>query len=323
LLRRLFKWLLLGLAGLLIVVFASIAIAYVNYSFWRADRLERLESGGRVVDTEVGQIEYVLKGDSGPIMLYVHSSPGGYDSAPAAGSNFRVLAPSRPGYLGTPLEVGRTPREQAHAYAALLDALEIQESVLIMATSGGGPSGIAFAAMYPERTAGVLAIEAVSQSKSAEGGLPGFMQNDFMIWAVFSAVEKLQGDAGMVSMVIPDPENQQLILDDPEKVNAFVPLIWSLWPISRRNSGWQNDMEQFVDLSLPSDEVQVPTLIIHGTDDVNVPISHSQELAVQVAGSRLYVVEGGDHMMPLTHSEEVESAIDEFLLDFGLTEFLE
>lgn len=322
-LRKLFKWVLLGLAGLLIVVLASVAVAYANYWSWRADRLDRLESGSQVTDTEMGRIEYVLKGERGPVMLYVHSSPGGYDSAPEAGRNFRVLAPSRPGYLGTSLEVGRTPREQARAFAALLDALEIREPVLIMAASGGGPSGISFAAMYPERTAGLLAIEAVSQSKSAEGGLPGFLQNDFMIWAVFSAVEKLQGDAGLVSMVIPDPENQQLILDDPEKAGAFVPLIWSLWPISRRNEGWQNDIQQFVDLSLPSDEVHAPTLIVHGTDDVNVPISHSRELAGQVAGSRLYVVEGGDHMMPLTHSEEVESAIDEFLRDFGLTEFLE
>jgi pimeloyl-ACP methyl ester carboxylesterase len=83
-------------------------------------------------------MEYVLKGDHGPIMLFLHGAPGGYDAAPDAGENFRLLAPSRPGYLSTPLETGRTPAEQARAYAALLDALEIREPVLVMAPSGGG-----------------------------------------------------------------------------------------------------------------------------------------------------------------------------------------
>ena len=290
---------------------------------WRADRLEALKSGSRVIDTEMGQIEYVLKGERSPIMLYVHSSPGGYDSAPAAGSNFRVLAPSRPGYLSTSIEVGRTPKEQARSYAVLLDALEVREPVLVMAISGGGPSGIAFSAMYPEKTAGLLAIEAVSQSKSAEGGLPAFMQNDFAIWAVFGAIQRFQGPAGMVSMVVPDPANQKLILNDSEKVDAFIPLIWSLWPVSLRNIGWQNDIQQFEHLSLPAEEIHVPTLIIHGTDDVNVPIVQSEDLAGRIAGAQLYVVEGADHMMPLTHREEVEKVIDDFLQNHGLTGFLE
>lgn len=322
-LRRLFKWVLLGVGGLLIVVLAVVAIAYLNYLSWRADRLETLESGSQVADTEMGEIEYVLKGERGPILLYVHSSPGGYDSAPAAGRNFRVLAPSRPGYLRTSLDVGRTPSEQARAYAALLDALAVREPVLVMAVSGGGPSGIAFAAMYPERTAGLLAIEAVSQSKTAEGGLPGFMQSDFAVWAMFGAIQRLQGDAGLVSMVIPDPANQRLILNDPEKVELFVPLIWSLWPVSHRIKGWQNDIQQFEQLALPSAEIRVPTLIVHGTKDVNVPIAHSEDLAGRVPGAQLYVVEGGDHMMPLTHREEVNGAIDDFLRRHGLTEFLD
>ena len=170
LLRRIFRWVLLGFGALLVLLLASIAIAYVNYAMWRSDRLEALESGSETVDTELGRIEYVLKGERGPIMLYSHTTPGGYDSAPPAGRNFRVLAPSRPGYLGTPIEIGRTPSEQARVYAALLDALGVQEPVLVMAASGGGPSGIAFAKMYPERTAGLLAIEAVSQSMPADAG---------------------------------------------------------------------------------------------------------------------------------------------------------
>ena len=39
---------------------------------------------------------------------------------------YRVLTPSRPGYLRTPLEVGKTAAEQARAFSALLDTIGIK-----------------------------------------------------------------------------------------------------------------------------------------------------------------------------------------------------
>jgi hypothetical protein len=39
-----------------------------------------------------------------------------------------LLVPSRPGYLRTPLESGRTPEDQADLYAAMLDSLEIERA---------------------------------------------------------------------------------------------------------------------------------------------------------------------------------------------------
>jgi len=322
-LRRLFKWLTLGVAALVVLVLAATAVAYATYAMWRADRLTELATESRVVDTATGQIEYVLKGESGPVMLFLHGTPGGYDSAPAAGSHYRVLAPSRPGYLRTPIEVGRTPVEQARSYAALLDALGIQEPVLVMAASGGGPSGIEFAALYPERTAGLLAIETVSQTMGSEGGRSPLMQSDFAIWAAFGGLQKLQGDAGLVAMVIPDPDDRQRILDDPEKLDIFVRLIWSVWPVSLRDSGWQNDVLQFGRLELPAEDIRVPTLVVHGTADANVPFEQSEWLAEHVPGAQLHVVEGGDHMMPLTRKEEVDDAVDDFLRANALAEFVD
>jgi len=321
--RRLIKWLVVGIGALVVVILAAVAVTYVNYTMWRSDQLDELAGESRVAETAVGQIEYILKGERGPVMLYLHGTPGGYDSSPAAGRNYRVLAPSRPGYLRTPLEVGRTPVEQARSYAALLDALGIRDPVLIMAASGGGPSGIAFAAMYPERTAGLLAIEAVSEPMASEGGRSPLMQSDFAIWAAFGALQKFQGDAGLVAMVIPDPDDRERILEDPEKLDIFVRLIWSVWPVSLRDAGWQNDVLQFGELALPAGDVRVPTLVVHGTADANVPFEQSESLAQRVPGAQFHVVEGGDHMMPLTRKEEVDSTVDDFLLANGLKDFVD
>jgi pimeloyl-ACP methyl ester carboxylesterase len=59
-------------------------------------------------DTQQGAVEYAIEGD-GPPVLVVHGTPGGSDQALAMGrflaeAGLRVIAPSRPGYLDTPLD---------------------------------------------------------------------------------------------------------------------------------------------------------------------------------------------------------------------------
>ena len=48
--------------------------------------------------------EYQLVGDSGPVLLFLHGTPGGYDQGTSV-PEVRVLTPSRPGYLRTPIDV--------------------------------------------------------------------------------------------------------------------------------------------------------------------------------------------------------------------------
>jgi pimeloyl-ACP methyl ester carboxylesterase len=303
--------------ALLIFLAGATTVAFLRYSSESSDRYAALLAGGEIAATEAGPIEYLLKGDQGPVLLFLHGTPGGYDQAPDADAGYRVLAPSRPGYLGTPIDTGRTPAEQARAYAQLLDALDI-DSVVVMGASGGGPSALSFAATYPRRTIALIAIEAVSQSTP----LPevGPFRWDFLYWLALSTSLNLVGIEGIVAAQIPDPANQQRILADPDKTEQFTAVIWSIWPASRRAEGWQNDEHQFNHLELPIANITAPTLIIHGNADTNVPFSHGELLARQIPHARFHVVHGGDHMMPFSHSEEVEAAISEFLRETGIVQ---
>ena len=101
----------ISLSFLTIIVLAFV-IAYVIYLDFRREQLGFLVSGSQVVNTSAGPIEYQTSGGSGPILLFLHGTPGGYDQLGAL-SGFRFIAPSRPGYLRTPLSVGRSPEEQA------------------------------------------------------------------------------------------------------------------------------------------------------------------------------------------------------------------
>ncbi|MEM7019216.1 MAG: alpha/beta hydrolase, partial [Pseudomonadota bacterium] len=146
-----------------ILVLLAIAAVTISYMSWSSQAFEALSTDSKITETELGSIEYIVKGKSGPVVLFLHGTPGGYDQGFPESSEVISITPSRPGYLRTPLDVGQTPAEQAKAYVTLLDKLQIG-SVVVVGASGGGPSAISFAAMYPERTIALIAIEAVSKS---------------------------------------------------------------------------------------------------------------------------------------------------------------
>jgi pimeloyl-ACP methyl ester carboxylesterase len=307
---RVLRKILLGFLALVVMV--ATAVAYSYYS-WRGERLEALYTGSQMAETSVGPVEYVLKGNDGPIILFLHGIPGGYDQAPTTSrQGYRLLAPSRPGYLRTPLDAGRTPSQQAQMYLALIDSLGIGE-VIVMGASGGGPSAIAFYAMYPDRTTSLILLEAMSQSFPNDGEIMAIVRSDLLYWTMMRAMLGTGGLEGLVASQVSDESNQHLILNNPDKLAEFERVIWSIWPPSERLAGWQNDMGQINDLSLPAKQVRVPTLIIHGTADTQVPFSHSEKLASQIDGARLHAVDGADHMMPIFHREVLNSVIDDFL----------
>lgn len=305
---RIVKNLLLGVTALVV---ALVVLAAFSYNSFRGDRLEELRSTSQVIETRVGPIEYVLEGDGDQVVLSIHGTPGGYDQRFGL-DGFRVLAPSRPGYLRTPIGTGRTPREQADAYAALLDALSIDE-VVIMGLSGGGPSSMAFAAAHPDRTRALVALEAVSNSDLPEIPAPAFLAGDFTAWLSLSLLKRAVGTEGLLEMFAPDPENRRLVLENDEKVAAFEGLMWSLWPPSLRGDGLANDEVQFDALDLPLVDIRVPTLAIHGMADAAVPVEHARFLADRVPEAQLHIIEGADHLMPVSHQEEVVRVVSEFI----------
>src|SRR3974390_102034 len=94
------------------------------------------------VQTLAGGVECAVTG-GGPLVLALHGAMGGYDQSLllarcAFGSTpHHCIAVSRPGYLGTPLALGREPEQQADLCARVLDALAIPQAAVV-AISGGG-----------------------------------------------------------------------------------------------------------------------------------------------------------------------------------------
>jgi len=126
---------------------------------------ECLTYPSRTIETSVGPIEYADRGE-GPVLLSVHGGPGGYDQGLGIGEvfrkvGFRIVAVSRPGYLGTPLDVGKTAEAQGDALAAFMDAMHLSK-VAAVGCSAGGPPSYQLAERHPDRVAALIEIDSLS-----------------------------------------------------------------------------------------------------------------------------------------------------------------
>ncbi len=154
------------LALLVIVLLAAVAgtiLTFYASDVWSAR--ERVASGSVVIQTPQGLLEYAEKGEGLPIMI-LHGAGGGYDQGlllgeMILGDGYRLIAPSRFGYLGTPIPEDNSLEAQADALVSLLDHLAV-ERVAVVAVSAGGPAALYFSLRHPERTAGQVMANAIS-----------------------------------------------------------------------------------------------------------------------------------------------------------------
>ena len=106
-----------------------------------------------VISTQWGAVEYAERGDGDPVLV-VHgiyqNCVGGLLSVRDQCFDRRVIAPSRFGYLGSSMPPNATPAAQADAFAALLDALKIDQ-IDVIGLSAGATSALQLALRYPQK----------------------------------------------------------------------------------------------------------------------------------------------------------------------------
>ncbi|XP_074492375.1 valacyclovir hydrolase-like [Sebastes fasciatus] len=61
--------------------------------------------------------------------------------------------------------------------------------------------------------------------------------------------------------------------------------------------------------------ISCPTLILHGEKDEMVPSLQPQFLLKHIKGSRLHLMPGGKHMFHVTHADEFNKLVEDFLED--------
>ncbi|MGD9961360.1 alpha/beta fold hydrolase [Nocardioides sp.] len=267
-----------------------------------------------LVTTSDGPVELLESGRGTPVLI-LHGTPGGSDQALAAAhvlgltATARVLAPSRPGYLGTPLSTGRTPAEQADAMVAVLDELGV-ESAAVLGASGGGMAAVALAARHPARVRGLVLWSAVT----APMRIPvGPLLHGPLAWE--------STGAAMVRLVRRFP---RLLVGrathDPRSVEAAMAIAETVFPIGPRRDGLSNDSRQAraFDPRLAA-RITAPTLIVHGTKDRNVAYTQATRAAQSIPHAELFTVHGANHWTTMA-DQDAQDALHRFLATVAAAE---
>jgi len=278
--------------------------------------LEKLESGSTVVETTFGPVEYALVGE-GPVIIAQHGTPGGYDeilmfASDFVNEGFSLLAWSRPGYLLTPIESGRTVEAQADLMAALLDTLDI-DKVAIFGASGGGPSTLQFALRHPNRVWAMILESAICREYRIPGSQKFFMNllmNNTVshfsnLYATYFTKTVIKGAIRAESTYTKEQLNRATdrIMSDPG-LEAYRKAMLEAGSVpGARKVGFGNDSEQFAVVdSWPLEQIACPTLVIHGKLDADVPFRHAEYAASTIANAEAFFVEEGCHLLGLAEN---------------------
>ena len=325
-------------AGLMVGAASAALAVVVVYSAYNSDitaARDRIKHG-KLINTRHGQIQYAEVGHGTTTVLAIHGAGGGFDQGlfTAKGAlgddmanHYRVIAPSRFGYLGTPMPADgdASPAAQADAHAALIDALAIRDKVVVIGTSAGALSSMQFAIKYPDRVSAlVLQVpdswkppmitstdddleeteEQQQQLMANDFIMNTVLKSDFIMWT-FTKVAKDQ----MLSFLGATPELQKIMTSDERK--QVDELMTMIFPVSERQEGIINDGANSQSLQRYAlESIQAPTLVIDAKDVSTFP--GSKYTAENIPNAKLVTFETGGHLL-IGHGKDTRAAIKDFL----------
>jgi pimeloyl-ACP methyl ester carboxylesterase len=258
------------------------------------------------VDTGAPQSNVADARATDPVVL-LHGQPGSPHEWRAVTAELRahhrVLVPTRPGYTGDPGEATGWAGN-ATALLDLLDAVGI-EKALVVGYSWSGGAAIEAAIRAPSRVAGLVLVSSVGDRRAvnwldsllARRGLTRIFAPLLSRYAP-RLVRAGARSAGSRLR----PQGVDMLRDSMHEIG--------------RNHGWSAAAAEQRALLRDAGclagrlgRVGVPTVVVAGRRDTNVPFKASRNLAAAIPGAHLRVVERAGHLLPLEAPEQVAAAV--------------
>lgn len=297
------------------------ALTYLGYRRDMQVALKRIKTGGsRIIDTACGPVEYATFGEGAPVLV-VHGAGGGFDQGLWLAKRmevegFQFIAPSRFGYLGTPLPEDASAAAQADMHACLLDALNIRQ-VAVLGASAGAPSSLQFVLRHPHRASALVLFVPAAYAPSDQTNsklqptASAFMVNivlksDFIVWLA----SKTNRSSLLHLLGVPPAVQRQLTLPEQQQLIETI-----LFPISQRQKGLINDgivVPREIENRYPLEQITIPTLIISAVDDPYNTLPASKYTAEKIPGAQFIGLEQGGHLF-IGQEKKVQFAVNAFL----------
>jgi 2-hydroxy-6-oxonona-2,4-dienedioate hydrolase len=303
------KWLLL------LIIAAGAWIGWRFHGDVRA-ATARAMHGGTLIATRCGPIEYEEAGQGTPLLM-IHGSGGGHDQGMLfarefAAQGIRVIAPSRFGYLGTPLPADASPPAQADAHACLLDALGIERAA-VLGASAGALSAMQLAIRHPQRVASLVLLVPLAYRPAAAAETPpsplaekvllSLIGSDFVYWSAMHLARDQ-----VIARVLATPPVVVAAASPAEQARVQA-MVNSILPLSLRAEGLRNETKIATHLQpYALEAIRAPTLLISARDDGYGTYASAEYTASRIANAKFIGFEQGGHLW-VGHDDDVHRAV--------------
>lgn len=256
----------------------------------------------RFVEVRGLKVHYKMMGDGQPVLVLLHgflaSTFSWQEVMEPLAETGTAIAFDRPafGLTERPLPGSWAerspygPEAQVDLTVGLLDALAVEQAVLV-GHSAGGPIAVLAALRYPER---VKMLVLVAPAIYTGGMFPRWIipvlqtpQMRRLGPLLIRSVERWGADLGYAAW------------HDPSRLT---PELWEGYRKPLRAENWDRALWELVVASRPLDlekrltEIQAPVLVITGDDDRVVPTEQSIRLADEIPGAQLAVLPECGHV---------------------------
>ena len=235
-----------------------------------------------------------------PTILLVHGSGVSARSWTAQleglGQGLRVLAIDLPGHGESDLMPEATVQAYADAARALVETLRLGP-VFVAGHSLGGAVAVALAGRYPNMVKGLILLSTCAKLPETDSSLEG------LLWYLPGPIRKIVFFSMAKKILFAPGARGRAVQVGMEEIRACRPeTILKDVAAARR-----------MDLEEVARGLRVPTLILCGSRDKLTPPALSERLNDLIPSSRLLVLEGAGHMLPLEAPERVNRQILEFV----------
>ena len=305
------------LAGLSFGLLFVIAISIIAIADTR-HRIAELAANSEIIDTRSGPLEYSRWGDGDPVLV-IHGAGGGFDQGrllaeAIGGKDAEFIAVSRFGYLRSELPIDASIEAQAAALHDLLDALGI-ERISILAMSGGVPSALKLAELYPGRIDRMVLLSSAPftpfRPQVEDRPMPtwlysALLSNDVIYWCLAKTARR--------QLAAAFDARADLLDSASAKEKAFVDkLIDGFLPASRRVRGVNNEGAAVAPAARYNlEQISADVLLVHARDDELNPFAVAEAIAERIPSIRFIQYETGGHLL-LGHHAELNDEIPRFL----------
>ena len=262
------------------------------------------------VSTAFGAVEYAESGAGDPVLVshgIFHGCDGGLLSVRSILHGHRIIAPSRFGYLGSGLPASASPRDQADAFAALLDHLNVLQ-VDMVGISAGTTAAFEFALRHPDRTKHLVVLSGSFPGDPMAVAPPAWaklLYSDLPLWVMKKVTPAQLARLMGVPAGFPETPGQSKEMDE---------MMESIFPIGPRAVGAVFDayVSNPAVNDIPIEKIAVPTIIVQAKDDPMCAFTPAEQAAHRIPGCVLVALESGGHL-GLGQSAFTRGALDDFL----------